>query len=74
LLTGGTVAQARQFLRLLQESIKLTPYVDRGYRAVKFEGRFTLNACFGGEVVINVASPKADNPFNLVGPIGKKAA
>jgi hypothetical protein len=62
LLTDGTVAQARQFLRLLPGPILFTPYVDRGHRAIRFEGRLGLEAMFGSEVVTNLASPAGFEP------------
>jgi hypothetical protein len=52
LLTGDDVVQARQgFRQLLAAPIQFTPFVDeRGYRAIRFEGRWGLEAVFGGVV------------------------
>ncbi len=56
-LLTGDVAEARQgFRRLLTTPIRFTPVVERGYRAVRFEGRFGRAALFGG-LVTNLASP-----------------
>jgi hypothetical protein len=51
-LTGDDVADTRQGIReLLTTAIKFTPFVDaRGFRAIRFEGRWGLEAVFGGEV------------------------
>ena len=55
---GATVAANRDAFRaLLTEPIRFTPCVERGYRAIRFTGRIELAAMFGGEVVINLASP-----------------
>lgn len=54
----GDIARARQALReLLTTPIKFTPTTERGYRAIRFEGRWGLHAIFGGELVTNLASP-----------------
>jgi hypothetical protein len=53
----GTVAQARQLLRASPSPILLMPYVDRGHRAIRFEGWLGLTAMFGSEVVTELASP-----------------
>jgi hypothetical protein len=49
----GRVAHARQELReLLTTPIRLTPCVNaRGYRALRFDGCWGLNAVFGAEVM-----------------------
>ena len=63
-LLTGDVAQVRQgFRQLLTGPIRLTPFVERGFRAIRFEGQIGLAAVFGGEVlgstavVTSVASP-----------------
>jgi hypothetical protein len=57
----GDVSQAREaFRRLLNGPIVFTPIVDRGYRAIRFEGRIGLKAIFGAEMVTGgrfMASP-----------------
>jgi DNA invertase Pin-like site-specific DNA recombinase len=55
----GDVARARQAFRegLLRTPVQYTPFVDNGYRAIRFEGRWGLDAVFGGELVTNLASP-----------------
>jgi hypothetical protein len=50
--------QRAAFRELLTERIKFTPYVERGYRAIRFEGKIGLDAVFQGEVSTNVASPR----------------
>ena len=45
----GDVAKAREGVRkLLTGPIVFTPTVDRGYRAIRFEGRIGLEAIFWG--------------------------
>lgn len=58
-LLNGPVARARDGLRqLLTRPVLFTPSIERGYRAIRFEGQLGLRALlFGGEVVTNVASP-----------------
>lgn len=54
----GDMAEARAaFRELLTEPIRFTPFVERGYHAIRFEGRIGLAAVFGTEWVTNVASP-----------------
>ena len=55
------MAHARQgFRQLLTNPIVFTPFVDqRGFRAIRFEGRLELEAVFGG-VVTKLASPRAN--------------
>jgi site-specific DNA recombinase len=63
LLLLGDVAQARQaFRQLLATPIAFTPFVERGRRGVRFEGRIGLEAIFGGEVVTKLASPTGFEP------------
>ena len=58
-LLTGDVAQARQgFRQLLTAPIKFTPFVERGRRGLRFEGRVGLDAILGGEVVTKLASPR----------------
>ena len=52
---SGTAREA--FRELLSGPIEFTPSVERGYRAIRFDGKIGLEAVFGGEVVTNVASP-----------------
>jgi hypothetical protein len=53
-LLTGDVAQARQgFRQLLTTPIRFTPFVERGFRAIRFEGRLDLAAVFGGGVVMS---------------------
>jgi hypothetical protein len=56
---AGDVARVRQAFRagLLTTPIRFTPFVERGYRAIRFDGRWRLEAVFGVELVTNVASP-----------------
>src|SRR5262245_9357354 len=55
----GDVAQVRQaFRRLLTAPILFTPVVDRGRRAIRFEGRIGLAAVFGGQVGNEGSSPR----------------
>ena len=57
-LLTGDVAQARKgFRQLLTGPIMFTPFVERGRRGLRFEGRVGLEAVLGGEVVTKVASP-----------------
>jgi len=67
LLTGGTVAQARQFLRLLPGPIIFTPCVHEGYRAIRLEASLGLEAMFGSEVVMSLASPIGLTTFVPIG-------
>jgi hypothetical protein len=56
-LLTGDVAEARQgFRQLLASPIVFTPFVERGYRAIRFDGRLGLGAVFSG-VVTKLASP-----------------
>ena len=51
-LLTGDVAQARKgFRQLLTGPIMFTPFVERGRRGLRFEGRVGLDAVLGGEVV-----------------------
>jgi hypothetical protein len=51
-LLTGDVAKARQgFRQLLSTPIRFTPCVERGFRAIRFEGRLGLEAVFGGLVI-----------------------
>lgn len=63
----GDVSQMREaFRRLLNGPIVFTPVVERGYRAIRFEGRIGLDAIFGGEMVTkvtNMASPTEGTGF-----------
>jgi hypothetical protein len=61
----GNVARARQAFRegLPTESIRFTPTVERGYRALRFEGRWGLRAVFGAELVTKMASPPGFDEF-----------
>jgi hypothetical protein len=55
----GDIARARHaFRQLLTTPIRFTPTTDRGYRAIRFEGRWGLHAVFGGELVTKLASPR----------------
>ncbi len=52
------MAQARQgFRQLLTAPIQFTPFVERGRRGLRFEGRVGLEAVLGGEVVTKGVSP-----------------
>ena len=58
----GDVAQARTgFRQLLTTPIMLTPFVEKGRRGIRFEGRIGLAAILGGEVVTKLASPSGLN-------------
>jgi hypothetical protein len=58
------VTRLRQaFRELLTGPIRFTPFVERGYRAIRFEGRIGLRAVFRAEMVTNVASPVRRAPF-----------
>jgi hypothetical protein len=62
-LLSGDVAQARQgFRQLLTTPILFTPFVARGRRGIRFEGRIGLAAVLGGEVVTTLASPTGFEP------------
>jgi site-specific DNA recombinase len=62
-LLTGDVAQARHgFRQLLTTPILFTPFVERGHRGVRFEGRIGLAAVLGGEVVTKLASPTGFEP------------
>lgn len=56
-LQGDIAAARAAFRQLLVEPIRFTPFVERGYRAIRFEGRVGLHAILGGEWVMNLASP-----------------
>jgi hypothetical protein len=63
-LIQGDVAQARQaFRQLLTTPIAFTPFVERGRRGIRFEGRIGLAAVRGGEVVTKLASPTGNTRF-----------
>jgi hypothetical protein len=42
------------------EPIRFTPFVERGYHAIRFEGRIGLATIFGTEWVTNMASPRGN--------------
>ena len=64
-LLTGDVAQTRQgFRQLLTAPIQFTPFVERGRRGLRFEGRVGLEAVLGGEVVTKVASPTGFEPVS----------
>ena len=69
--------------------IIFTPCVERGYRAIRFEGRWEFDAAFGAKVVTRVASPTvpaplprakrlascgARNPFVVAGSVRRRVA
>ena len=57
-LLTGDVAQVRSaFRQLLTTPIVFTPFVERGRRGIRFEGRIGLASILGGEVVTKLASP-----------------
>jgi hypothetical protein len=59
----GDVVQARQgFRQLLSGPILFTPFIERGYRAIRFEGRMGLDAVFGGNLLTKMASPAGFEP------------
>jgi hypothetical protein len=65
MLKDGTVARVREAFRgLLTAPIRFTPFVERGYRAIRFEGRIGLEAVFGAELVTNMASPTGFEPVS----------
>jgi hypothetical protein len=50
-LNADTMTRVRDaFRKLLTAPIRLTPCMERGYRAVRFEGRIGLATIFGGLV------------------------
>ena len=52
-LLMGDVAQARQAFREgLTTPFLFTPFIERGYRAIRFERRIGLASLFGGAVVV----------------------
>ena len=54
----GDIAKARHaFRQLLSGPILFTPFIDRGYHALKFVGRIDFESVFGAEMVTSVASP-----------------
>ena len=56
-LSDDDVTEAREGLNaLLTMPILFTPCIQRGYRAIRFEGRLEASAIFSG-VVTNLASP-----------------
>jgi DNA invertase Pin-like site-specific DNA recombinase len=58
MLTSDDVPRLRDgFRKALSGSIRLTPFVHRGYRALRFEGQVDLGAVFGGELVTTDVSP-----------------
>ena len=58
MLNEGNVAQMRQaFRESLKAPIRLTPFVERGYRAIRFEAEIGLEAIFVAMLVTNMASP-----------------
>ena len=68
LLSGSTADVREAFGQLLLPLIKVTPFVERGYRAIRFEGQLGLDAVFGGKLVTKMASPTgfanaADRPL-----------
>ena len=67
-LLTGDVAQARKgFRQLLTGPIMFTPFVERGRRGLRFEGRVGLDAVLGGEVVTKVASQSVPSWNHLYG-------
>jgi len=46
------------FRESLKAPIRLTPFVERGYRAMRFEGQIGLEAVFAVMLVTNIASPR----------------
>ena len=63
LLNEGNMTRTRQaFRELLTAPIRLTPVIEQGYRAIRFEGQIALAVVFGAEVVTNVASPTGFEP------------
>jgi hypothetical protein len=61
LLTSDVSKSRQAFRQLLTMPIKFTPFVERGYRGVRFEGRCDLDAVFGG-VVTKGSSPTGGLP------------
>lgn len=45
------------FRELLTGPIRFESFVERSYRAIRFQGRIGLEAIFGGNLVTNLASP-----------------
>jgi hypothetical protein len=45
------------FREVLTGPIRFKPFIERGYRAIRFEGRVGLEAIFGGNLVTNLTSP-----------------
>jgi len=53
MLNEGYVAQMRQaFRESLKAPIRLTPFVERDYRAVRFEGQIGVEAVFAVMLVM----------------------
>ena len=52
----GDIAKARQaFRKLLSGPTLFTPFVARGYHAIRFVGRIDFESVLGAEMVTNVA-------------------
>jgi hypothetical protein len=59
----GNVPNLREgFRQLLTTPIRFTPVVERGYRAIKVEGRIGLSEVFAGTLATNMASPTGFEP------------
>lgn len=56
-LRGDVAVVRTAFRELLTGPIRFKPFVERGYRAIRFQGRLGLEAVFGGNLVTNLASP-----------------
>ncbi len=63
----GDIATARGFRDILTTPIRCTPFVENGYRAIRFEGGLDLGKIFAGTVVTKVASPTGAALLGLTG-------
>ena len=56
----GDIGEARQaFRELLTTPIRFTPFVERGYRGIRFEGRWGSEGLRSRILVTKMASPRA---------------
>jgi hypothetical protein len=73
LLAGETADARAGFRKLLTTPILCTPFVEKGRRGIRVEGRIGLGALVG-EVVTEVTSPRDMNKVDRVGGLFRRAA